>query len=101
MMNRKDVAGRRSLRRRVEWPHLRFSLPLIVSAVLTLAGCAASTKVVRNEHISKSDAKVVRIEPDNSKVYVEIKEDLGNGKFRTVERVLELHAGEPVTEGNP
>ena len=57
--------------------------------------------VVRNKHISKADAKVVRIEPEASKVYVEIKEDLGNGKFRTVERVLELHAGEPATEGNP
>jgi hypothetical protein len=57
-------------------------------------------KVVRGNHLSKADAKVIRIEPDKSRVYVEIREDLGGGKSRPVERVLELHQGELNTEGN-
>jgi hypothetical protein len=56
--------------------------------------------VVRGKHLSKADAKVIRIEPDKGKVFVEIKEDLGGGKFRMVERVLELHQGDLTAEGN-
>ena len=47
--------------------------------------------VARNMYISKSDAKIVRIDPEKGQVYLELQEDLGNGKFRTVERVLEMH----------
>jgi hypothetical protein len=58
------------------------------------------SSVVRGQHLSKSDARVTRIEPDKGKVYVEIKEDLGAGKSRMVERVLELHQGELNAEAN-
>ena len=54
--------------------------------------------IVRGDHISKADAKVVRVDGEKGKVYVELKEDLGSGKTAQVERVLELHQGEP-TEG--
>jgi type IV pilus assembly protein PilP len=54
--------------------------------------------IVRGDHLSKADAKVVRIDSEKGKVYVEIKEDLGGGKTTTVERVVELHQGE-ITEG--
>jgi starvation-inducible outer membrane lipoprotein len=40
-------------RRLVAWPRSRPSLSLIVTMALILAGCAASTQVVRNEHVSK------------------------------------------------
>jgi Tfp pilus assembly protein PilP len=56
--------------------------------------------VVRGEHLSKADAKVTRIDSEKGKVYVELKEDLGAGKTRTVERVLELHQGESPEAGN-
>jgi len=56
--------------------------------------------VVRGKHLSKADAKVIRIEPDKGKVFVEIKEELGGGKSRMVERVLELHEGDLTTEAN-
>src|SRR3954465_5477552 len=48
--------------------------------------------VVRGDHVSKADANVVRIAPD--RVFFEWDEDLGGGKTRKVERVVELHAGE-------
>lgn len=48
--------------------------------------------VVRGDHVSKVDANVVRVAPD--RVFFQYEEDLGNGKTRTVERVIELHAGE-------
>jgi hypothetical protein len=47
--------------------------------------------------VSRSDARVARITSD--RVVFEMKEDLGGGRTRTVERVLELHAGEPSQEG--
>ena len=52
----------------------------------------AGVSVARGDHISKSDALVTRIAPD--RVFVQIEEDAGNGKVKTTERVLELHAGE-------
>jgi type IV pilus assembly protein PilP len=48
--------------------------------------------VVRGDHVSKSDATVVRIAPD--RVFFEWDEDTGGGKAKKVERVVELHAGE-------
>ena len=56
-----------------------------------LDGTGVGWAVSRNFHISKADAKVVRIDPEKGEVFVEMKEDLGNGKFRMVERVLEMH----------
>jgi hypothetical protein len=50
--------------------------------------------VVRGEHLSKADARVTRIDSEKGKVYVELKEELGAGKTRTVERVIELHQGD-------
>jgi hypothetical protein len=58
------------------------------------------TAVVRGDHVSKADAKVVRIESEKGKVYVELKEDLGGGKTRLLERVLELHQNEAGEGGN-
>ena len=52
----------------------------------------AGVSISRGDHISKSDALVTRIAPD--RVFVQIEEDAGNGKVKTTERVLELHAGE-------
>jgi Tfp pilus assembly protein PilP len=52
--------------------------------------------VMRGDHVSKLDALVVRISPD--RVFFQYEEDAGNGKTRTVERVVELHAGELVTQ---
>ena len=51
--------------------------------------------VLRGDHISKSDATVIRIAPD--RVFLQMEEDLG-GKPKMTERVLELHAGEPSTQ---
>jgi type IV pilus assembly protein PilP len=48
--------------------------------------------VKRGDHVSKADALVVRIAPD--RVFFQIEEEAGAGKTRTVERVIELHAGE-------
>ena len=48
--------------------------------------------VKRGDHVSKADALVVRIAPD--RVFFQIEEDAGGGKMRTVDRVIELHAGE-------
>jgi len=48
--------------------------------------------VVRGDHVSKADALVTRVAPD--RVFFSIEEDAGSGKTRTVERVVELHAGE-------
>lgn len=53
--------------------------------------------VTRGDHVSRSDARVARIASD--RVVFEMKEDLGGGRTRTVERVLELHAGEASQEG--
>jgi Tfp pilus assembly protein PilP len=52
----------------------------------------AGVSVVRGDHVSKADALVTRIASD--RVFVQIEEDAGNGKVKTTERVLELHAGE-------
>ncbi len=52
----------------------------------------AGVTVARGDHVSKSDALVTRIAPD--RVFVQIEEDAGQGKVKTTERVLELHAGE-------
>ncbi len=52
----------------------------------------AGVTVVRGDHVSKADALVTRIAAD--RVFVQIEEDAGNGKVKTTERVLELHAGE-------
>ena len=52
--------------------------------------------VTQGDHVSRLDARVARITPD--RVVFETKEDLGGGRTRTVERVLELHAGEPSQE---
>jgi hypothetical protein len=57
--------------------------------------------IVRGDHFSKSDAKVMRIDSEKGKVYVEVREELGNGKSRMVERVLELHQNEPVEGATP
>jgi hypothetical protein len=54
-------------------------------------GAGVGVAVSRNFYISKADAKVIRIDPEKGQVYLELQEDLGNGKFRTVERVLEMH----------
>jgi hypothetical protein len=48
--------------------------------------------VQRGDHVSKTDALIVRIAPD--RVFFNIEEDAGSGKTRTQERVIELHAGE-------
>lgn len=50
--------------------------------------------VVRGDHVSKSDALVARIAPD--RVFFQVEEDLGSGKPRMAERVVELHAGENI-----
>jgi type IV pilus assembly protein PilP len=52
--------------------------------------------IVRGDHVSKADAAVVRIAPD--RVFFQIEEDAGGGKTKTVERVIELHAGELVSQ---
>jgi type IV pilus assembly protein PilP len=52
--------------------------------------------IMRGDHVSKLDALVVRISPD--RVFFQYEEDAGNGKTRTVERVVELHAGELVNQ---
>jgi hypothetical protein len=52
--------------------------------------------IVRGDHVSKADATVVRIAPD--RVFFQIEEDAGGGKTKTVERVIELHAGEVVSQ---
>ncbi len=52
--------------------------------------------IVRGDHVSKLDASVVRIAPD--RVFFTYEEDAGGGKTKTVERVIELHAGEVVTQ---
>jgi type IV pilus assembly protein PilP len=52
--------------------------------------------VMRGDHVSKADATVERIAPD--RVLFQIEEDAGSGKVRMVERVIELHAGEVVTQ---
>jgi type IV pilus assembly protein PilP len=57
--------------------------------------------IVRGDHISKADAKVVRIETEKGKVYVELKEDAGGGKTRQVERALELHQSDSLEGANP
>ncbi len=57
--------------------------------------------IVRGDHFSKADAKVTRIDSDKGKVFVELKEDLGGGKTRVAERVLELHQNEPVEGATP
>ena len=49
--------------------------------------------VVRGSHMSKADATVFRIDSDKGQVSVKLREELGNGKSREVERVLELHQG--------
>jgi hypothetical protein len=51
--------------------------------------------ILRGDHFSKADARVMRIDSEKGKVFVELKEDLGSGKTRLVERVLELHQNEP------
>jgi hypothetical protein len=61
-----------------------------------LDGTGAGVAVARDFHISKSDARVVRIDPEKGQVFVELTEDLGNGKSRVVERVLDMH---PTVEG--
>ncbi len=48
--------------------------------------------IKRGDHVSKADATVTRIAPD--RVFFQIEEDAGGGKTHTVERVIELHAGE-------
>jgi Tfp pilus assembly protein PilP len=48
--------------------------------------------IKRGDHVSKADATVSRIAPD--RVFFQIEEEAGAGKTRTVERVIELHAGE-------
>jgi Tfp pilus assembly protein PilP len=48
--------------------------------------------VKRGDHVSKADALVVRIAPD--RVFFTMEEEAGAGKTHTVERVIELHAGE-------
>ena len=49
--------------------------------------------VVRGDHISRADAQVFRIDADKGQVIVKLREELGNGKSREVERVIELHTG--------
>jgi hypothetical protein len=52
--------------------------------------------IVRGDHVSKLDASVVRISPD--KVFFQYEEDAGGGKTKMIDRVIELHAGEVVTQ---
>lgn len=52
--------------------------------------------VGRGDHVSRSDAKIIRIMPN--RVILEFAEDLGNGQSRLRERQIELHAGESGTE---
>ena len=54
--------------------------------------------VVRGNHISKADAQVFRIDGEKYQVIVKLREELGNGKSREVERVIELYQG---VTGNP
>ena len=54
------------------------------------------TLVQRGDHVSKSDALVQRIAPD--RVFFTIEEDAGGGKTRQIEKVVELHAGEILTQ---
>ena len=54
------------------------------------------TLVQRGDHVSKSDALVQRIAPD--RVFFTIDEDAGGGKTRQIEKVVELHAGEILTQ---
>ncbi|HEX4382138.1 MAG TPA: hypothetical protein VH083_04290 [Myxococcales bacterium] len=56
----------------------------------------AGVTVQRGDHLSKADALVTRIAPD--RVFVQIEEDAGNGKVKTTERVLELHANEGIQQ---
>jgi Tfp pilus assembly protein PilP len=51
--------------------------------------------VVRGDHVSKADATVTRIAPD--RIFFQMEEDLGTGKPKIAERVIELHANENVT----
>ena len=48
--------------------------------------------IERGNHVSKSDALVTRIGQD--RVFFQVEEDLGAGKTKASERVVELHAGE-------
>jgi type IV pilus assembly protein PilP len=52
--------------------------------------------VVRGDHVSKLDALVTRIAPD--RVFFEWDEDQGGGKTKKVDRVVELHAGEALSQ---
>lgn len=52
--------------------------------------------VVRGDHVSKADALVTRIAPD--RVFFQLEEDMGGGKTKSIERVVELHAGEMVAQ---
>lgn len=52
--------------------------------------------IERGNHVSKGDALVTRIGQD--RVFFEVEEDLGGGKTRKSERVVELHAGEVATQ---
>jgi hypothetical protein len=52
--------------------------------------------VVRGDHVSKADALVTRIAPD--RVFFQLEEDMGGGKTKSIERVVELHAGELVAQ---
>lgn len=54
------------------------------------------TLVQRGDHVSKADALVQRIAPD--RVFFTIEEDAGGGKTRQIEKVVELHAGEILTQ---
>lgn len=52
--------------------------------------------VVRGDHVSKADALITRIAPD--RVFFQMEEDMGGGKTKAIERVVELHAGELVAQ---
>jgi type IV pilus assembly protein PilP len=54
------------------------------------------TLVQRGDHVSKSDALIARIAPD--RVFFTIEEDAGGGKTKQIEKVVELHAGEILTQ---
>jgi type IV pilus assembly protein PilP len=54
------------------------------------------TLVQRGDHVSKADALIARIAPD--RVFFQIEEEAGNGKSKAAERVVELHAGEILTQ---
>ena len=57
----------------------------------------AGVTVLRGDHVSKADALVTRVAPD--RVFFQIEEDLGGGgKPKSIERVVELHAGENVRQ---